>query len=84
MFRERYLPAAASRGMAFSGAHITPPIELDDMPTTLVVGFEVTDENAVWAMKRVAATSAEVADFWADIDRVVARRTRRFLAPIEL
>lgn len=84
LFRERYLPAAASRGMRFTGAHITPPIELDDAPTTLVVSFEIADENAVWAMKRVAASSAEVAAFWSEIDRIATSRSRRFLAPIEV
>ena len=84
LFSERYLPAASARGMSFAGAHITPPIELDDAPTTLVVAFELADENAVWAMKRVATAFPGVAEFWIDIDRIVVARWRRFLAPTEM
>lgn len=84
LFFERYLPASAERGMHFAGAFITPPIELDDAPTTLVLRFELADESAVWAMKRHAAASSDVADFWKRIDEIVMARSRRFLAPAAL
>ena len=81
LFATDYLPAARERGMTFGGAYITPPVELDDAPTTLVLQFTLADVDAVWAMKRRVTESAEVADFWQRIDGIVVSRERRFLAP---
>jgi hypothetical protein len=83
MFTTDYLPAATMRGMTFEGAHITPPVELEDAPTTLVLQFSLPDVDAVWAMKRQVTTSAEVARFWETIDSIVPSRRRRFLVPYE-
>jgi len=83
LFVTDYLPAARERGMAFAGAYITPPIELDDAPTTLVLLFTLPDADAVWAMKRRVTDSKEVADFWHRIDAIVVSRQRRFLAPYD-
>ena len=81
LFTTDYLPAALERGMTFAGAYITPPIELDDAPTTLVLQFTLPDVDAVWAMKRRVTDSAEVAEFWHRVDTLVVSRARRFLAP---
>jgi hypothetical protein len=83
LFTSEYLPGALDRGMTFHGAFITPPIELDDAPTTLVLQFTLPDENAVWAMKRKVIESTAVSDFWQKIDTIVVSRNRRFLAPLE-
>ena len=83
LFATDYLPAARKRGMTFAGAFITPPIELDDAPTTLVLQFTLPDVDAVWAMKRRVTESADVADFWHRIDALVVSRERRFLAPYD-
>ena len=83
LFADRYLPEASERGMNFTGAYITPPIELDDAPTTLVMQFTLPDANAVWAMKRQVTDSPEIAQFWLDVDGIVVSRQRRFLAPYE-
>ena len=83
LFTESYLPAARERGMTFDGARITPPIELDDVPTTLVLQFSLPDADAVWAMKRKVTDSPAVADFWRAVDAIVVSRRRRFLAPYE-
>lgn len=79
LFTTAYLPAANERGMVFDGAHITPPVELDDAPTTLVLQFTLPDSNAVWAMKR--KVTDEVAGFWRRVDAIVVSRQRRFSAP---
>ena len=83
LFSTDYVPAARERGMTFHGAHITPPIELDDAPTTLVLQFTLPDADAVWAMKRKVTDSAEVAEFWRRVDAIVVARRRRFLAPYD-
>jgi hypothetical protein len=83
LFTTDYLPEATERGMTFDGAHITPPIELDDAPTTLVLQFSLADANAVWAMKRRVTDSESVAAFWRTVDSIVVSRQRRFLAPFE-
>ena len=81
LFTTAYLPAANERGMVFDGAYITPPVELDDAPTTLVLQFTLPDSDSVWAMKRKVTDSVEVADFWRNIDAIVVSRQRRFSAP---
>ena len=81
LFASDYLPAARERGMNYAGAYITPPIELDDAPTTLVLQFTLPDADAVWAMKRRVTESTEVAEFWRRVDAIVVSRQRRFLAP---
>ena len=83
LFARDYLPAALERGMTYAGAYITPPIELDDAPTTLVLQFTLPDTDAVWAMKRRVTDSAEVAEFWRRVDSIVVSRQRRFLAPYD-
>ncbi|MEO8694480.1 MAG: hypothetical protein ABI658_13240 [Acidimicrobiales bacterium] len=83
LFAADYLPAARERGMHYAGAYLTPPIELDDAPTTLVLQFTLPDVDAVWAMKRQVTDSVEVADFWRRIDAIVVSRQRRFLAPYD-
>jgi len=81
LFTNAYLPAARERGMTFAGAYITPPVELDDAPTTLVLQFTLPDADAVWAMKRKVTDSEDVAEFWRRVDAIVVSRQRRFLAP---
>ena len=76
-FDRDYLPLAADRGMTYLGAFITPPIELDDAPTTLVWRFSLPDTTAVWAMKRQVGD--DVKAFWLAIDAVATSRSRRFL-----
>jgi hypothetical protein len=83
LFARDYLPATRERGMTYAGAYITPPIELDDAPTTLVLQFTLPDVDAVWAMKRRVTDSAEVAEFWRRVDGIVVSRQRRFLAPYD-
>ena len=81
LFTTAYHPATNGRGIVFDGAHITPPVELDDAPTTLVLQFTLPDSNAVWAMKRKVTDSVEVAGFWRRVDAIVVSRQRRFSAP---
>jgi hypothetical protein len=83
LFTNDYLPGAVERGMTFDGAHITPPVVLDDAPTTLVLQFSLRDADAVWAMKRRVTDAPEVAQFWQNVDAIVSSRRRRFLAPYE-
>ena len=83
LFEHDYLPGALERGMTFHGSYITPPIELDDAPTTLVLQFSLPDENAVWAMKRKVNETTTATDFWRTIDTIVESRTRRFLSPFD-
>jgi hypothetical protein len=84
LFTNDYLPAALERGMTFDGALVTPPVVLDDAPTTLVLQFSLPDADAVWAMKRRVTDAPDVARFWETIDSIVAARRRRFFAPYEV
>lgn len=81
LFSESYVPQARERGMELVGTYITPPIELDDAPTTLVYHWRLADAAAVWAMKRQVQQAPEIDGFWRTIDDLVVSRARRFLAP---
>jgi hypothetical protein len=80
-FTRDYLPDARARGMHYTGATITPPVVLDDAPTTLVLTFTLDDAAAVWTMKRAVTGNDEVAAFWRTIDEIVVSRRRRFALP---
>jgi hypothetical protein len=80
---EAYRPGAGARGLRFERMCITPPLELDDEPTTLVLWWSLPDVPGFWATKRSAVNDPAVAAFWQKVDGVVHSRSRRFLSPLE-
>ena len=78
-----YRPGAEERGLHLERICLTPPIPLDDEPTTMVLWWALEDAAAFWSMKRKSTADPEVAAFWRDVDRVVVARSRRFLLPID-
>jgi hypothetical protein len=81
---EAYRPGAGQRGLRFERMCITPPLELDDEPTTLLLWWSLPDAAGFWAAKRGAVSDPAVSAFWSQVDRVVASRSRRFLAPLDV
>jgi hypothetical protein len=80
---EAYRPGAEERGLRLEHMCLTPPLELDDEPTTLVLWWSLPDPAAFWAMKRSATQNPGVAAVWDRVDGLVSSRSRRFLAPVE-
>ncbi len=80
---EVYRPRAEARGLHFERMCLTPPLELDDEPTTLVIWWSLDDVAAFWAMKRSAVQDPGVPAFWREVDSLIVTRSRRFLAPLE-
>ena len=81
---ESYLPGARERGMTLEGSWVAPPLELSDADTHLVLLWSLPDVAAFWSMRGRAGADPGVAAFWAEIDALVTRRERRFLADAEL
>jgi hypothetical protein len=69
--------------LRFERMCITPPLELDDEPTTLLLWWSLPDAAGFWAAKRGAVSDPAVSAFWSEVDRVVDSRSRRFLSPLD-
>src|SRR5690625_4716784 len=82
LFRERYQPAAALRGLHFVEQQVSPPLALQSDPVTLWLRWQVHDVGAWWAM-RAQSGVPEVAAFWAEIDGLVQSRERVCLQATE-
>lgn len=78
-----YRPGAEARGLHLEQICLTPPIVLEDEPTTMVLWWSLPDAAAFWSMKRKSTADPEVAAFWREVDGVVVSRSRRFLSPID-
>jgi hypothetical protein len=79
---DKYVPNARARGAQLEFMCTTPPIELDDDPTTLMLLWSLPDAAAVWAMKR-QGDPAELHELWGKIDELLVGRSRRFLQPVD-
>ncbi len=79
LFREEYMPAAAGRGLHFSGSLVSPPVRLRRSPLTLWLRWQVADAGAWWAM-RAQSGVPQVAAFWAKVDALCVSRERVYLA----
>jgi hypothetical protein len=80
---ERYRRGAEARGLHLERICMTPPVELDDEPTTLLLWWTLADIPAFWAMKRSSVGDPGVAAFWREVDDLVVSRSRRFAAPLD-
>jgi len=80
MFRERYAPAAAQRGLQFLEARVAPPLRLQDQPNTLWLRWSLADAGAFWTA-RYASGDPAVAAFWSELDGIVLNRERHYLVP---
>ena len=80
LFQERYMPGAEQRGLHFAEERVSPPLRLQDQPGTLWLRWSLADAGAFWAARHAAGDPA-VAAFWAELDGVVLKRERHYLAP---
>jgi hypothetical protein len=84
LFQERYLPGALERGMQLAGSWTTPPLELPDSETELLLLWSLPALDAFWNMRGRASADPEVPAFWEDVDMLVSQRERSFLAAEDL
>jgi hypothetical protein len=78
LFRDRYMPAAAERGLQFDEFLASPPVTVKEAPNTLWIRWHVADVGAWWAM-RAQSGSPAVAAFWDEVDAFCTSRERTYL-----
>ena len=73
----RYRPGAEARGLRLIHTWVTPPVEVDGVPTTVVLVWQIDGVAGFWGM-RSQNGSPEVAAWWRDCEQFVVSRTRRY------
>jgi hypothetical protein len=73
-----YVPAAEARGLALVEIALSPPVDVPDRETDVVIIWHVPDVDAFWEARRAAMMDPRVASFWELSASLVARRTRRY------
>ena len=84
LFEKRYREGAAQRGLTLVGSWATPPAELAEHDSELVLLWSLPDLAAFWRMRALNSADGGLEAFWRDVDAVALRRERRFLAPLAL
>lgn len=79
LFRERYVDAAAQRGLTLLETQVSPPLLLANGTATLWLRWKVADVGAWWAMRAQAGTP-DVANFWQAVDELSEHRERVYLS----
>ena len=80
-YQERYVPAALARGLTLTGTWVTPPVEVDGEPCTVVSMWSIPSEQAFWTQKHTARNDPAVAAWWKEAEGDLSRRERRYLTP---
>ncbi len=82
-YMERYAPGARSRGMTLERVLVSPPMWLDDQSNTLTITWTLQGVAAWWGMSMQGRGDPAVAAWWREVDGMVVRRERRFMAAQE-
>jgi hypothetical protein len=75
----RYLPGAQMRGMQLLHTWVTPPVELEQGGTRVLLVWQLDGVPGFWGM-RARNASADIAQWWHDCEQFVVSRTRRYAA----
>lgn len=82
-FREalgaRYQPGAERRGMTLLHTWVTPPVELANGGTRVVLVWQLDGVAGFWAM-RSGTRDLDVEQWWRECEAFVVWRSRRFAA----
>ena len=78
-FERDYRPAAEARGMQLQHTWVTPPVELADRGSTVLLVWSLDGAAGFWGM-RAQNGHPEVAAWWEACREVIASRSRRFAA----
>ena len=76
---QEYLPVAEARGMQLRHKWITPPVELSDRGSTVLLVWVLDGVAGFWGM-RGQSGHEDVAAWWERCSEFFSRRTRRFAA----
>ena len=74
-----YRPVAEARGMQLRHRWVTPPVELPDRGSTVLLVWALEGVAGFWGMRSQSGRE-EVAAWWERCDALVSRRSRRFAA----
>ena len=81
-FKERllseYVPWAASLGLGRVEVAYSPPVDLPDRETDVVLTWRLPDVDAFWGVRAAAMMNPGAASFWETTASLVTRRTRRY------
>ncbi|AGH48805.1 MULTISPECIES: hypothetical protein [Sphingomonadales] len=77
-YHERYAPGARARGMALDRVLVSPPMWLDDDSNTITISWTIQGAPAWWGMSFQSRNDPGVADWWAEVDEMIVRRSRHF------
>lgn len=77
-YRERYAPGAEARGMTLDRILVSPPMWLDDDTNTILITWTLKGAPNWWAMSFRSRNDPAVADWWAEVDEMIVRRSRHF------
>lgn len=80
LLKERYQPGARARGLTLVDELVSPPLRLADQHSVLWLRWTLPHAGAFWSARFQSGTP-EVAAFWAEVDRLVAKRERHYLVP---
>lgn len=78
-FETGYLPAARARGMTLLHRWVTPPLELPEGGSSVLLVWSLSGPAGFWTMRSQSGTE-EVAQWWRHCDGFITRRSRRLAA----
>lgn len=75
-YLREYAPGARERGMTLERIVVSPPIWFPDESNTVTATWVLDGAEGWWAMTWQGRSDPAVRRWWADVDDLVARRTR--------
>lgn len=82
-YMDRYAPGARARGMTLERVLVRPPMWLDDQSNTLTITWTIPGVPAWWGMSMQGRFDPATAAWWREVDGMVVRRERHFMAAHE-
>jgi hypothetical protein len=78
LYRARYAPAAAARGMTLDREIVAPPVWLDELSNRLLISWTVPGAGGWWGQAAQSRYDPTVAAFWDEAASLIAERSRYF------
>ena len=80
-FEADYLPAAVRRNMKLFLRSVSPPVELEDHSSEVILLWQINEIGDFWSMRKEAKVDASVASFWQTCEAWIETRNRKVLSP---
>lgn len=78
LYRARYAPGAASRGMSLDREIVAPPLWLEELSNRLLISWTVTGAPGWWGQAAQGRYDPSVEAFWAEAAPLIQSRERYF------